>query len=81
MRPARLLREHPRRGATARRIASLTLITAALAAAPAAATMAPAWSHSAAGPPASTGSTNSVAGRAPSVFRIALAPDTPPVKG
>lgn len=79
--PAHPWRARPRRGAAVRRIASLTFITAALAAAPAAASLGAAWSQPTAGPPASTGSTGSVTGRAPSVFRVRAAPDTPPVRG
>jgi hypothetical protein len=83
---AHLLRAQPRRGATARRIASLTFITAALAAAPAAATMAPAWSQSThavlAAPPGSTDPSGSGSGHAArSVIRVSAASDPPIIRG
>jgi hypothetical protein len=86
MRQAHLLRAHSRGGATARRIASLTFITAALAAAPAAATMAPAWSQSThpaqAAPPGSTDPSGSGSGHvALSVIRVSAPSDPPVIRG
>jgi hypothetical protein len=86
MRQAHLLCAQTWGGATARRIATLTFIAAALAAAPAAATMAPAWSQSRhavlADPPVSTGGAAPGTGHAArSVFRVSAPSDPPIIRG